>query len=717
MAAHAGRQVALTDGHEPERVSSRMVTSSLFPLLGARAQIGRLLSGADDALAGPRVAVIGDGLWRRRYGGDSSVIGRVIVLDGNPYTIIGIMERGFAYPSSSEIWIPITSASSAGATADENISVVARLRPDVDISQATQEVGVLGRRIARDQRSRIGSTDIVWNGEVRPLRGNTLGSDEGVVASAMLGATTFLLLIACANVANLLLVRAMARERELAVRVALGAGRGRVVSQLLTEAVLLALAACAVALPLVWQALRLIRNAIPPSDSFPYYVHWSLDLPTFLYAGLASVATGALFGIGPALQATRGSLQESLKEGTQASGTGRTRHRLRDALVVAEVALALVLLVGASLFVRTFLGLDRMALGYDPSRVMTMRFYLPGARYDSASARTQLVDEVLRRVEAVPGVQRATVSDLVPLDDEGGSSGAAIADGGAQQQLPAVSYAAVAGEWFETFGVGVTSGRSIARAPRTSDAPVAVINQTMAATFWPVANPIGRRFRFVKDSASTWYEVIGVAADMRTVKLDEDRITPPTAFVPLRFVPTRDYALMVRAQRSPASLTHDLQRAIHAADPLLPIFNVWSMDEVRYLSFWMYALWATMFAVFGGVALLLASVGVFGVIHYGVAQRTREIGVRVALGAQGSDVLRLVIGRALTLAGIGVVVGLLGAAALTRVVGSLLIGVSATDPASFAGVALLLGAIAALAGYLPARHATRVDPLVALRTE
>jgi predicted permease len=383
------------------------------------------------------------------------------------------------------------------------------------------------------------------------------------------------------------------------------------------------------------------------------------------------------------------------------------------------VALALVLLVGASLFVRTFLGLDRMALGYDPARVMTMRFYLPGARYDSASARTQLVGEVLRHVEAVPGVQRATVSDLVPLDDEGGSSGAAIADGAAQQQLPAVSYAAVAGQWFGTFGVGVTSGHTFGGAPRTSDAPVAVINQTMAATFWPAANPIGRRFHFVKDSSSTWYEVIGVAADMRTVKLDEDRITPPTAFVPLRFVPTRDYALMVRggAQRSPASLTHDLQRAIHAADPLLPIFNVWSMNEVRYLSFWMYALWATMFAVFGGVALLLASVGVFGVIHYGVAQRTREIGVRVALGAQRTDVLRLVIGRALMLAGIGVVAGLLGAAALTRVVGSLLIGVSATDPASFAGVALLLGAIAALAGYLPARHATRVDPLVALRAE
>ena len=416
------------------------------------------------------------------------------------------------------------------------------------------------------------------------------------------------------------------------------------------------------------------------------------------------------------MQATRGGFQRSLKDGGPSAGTSRGRRRVRDALVVAEVALALVLLVGASLFVRTFLGLRRTELGYDASRVMTMRFFLPGARYDSLQPRLAVVDEVLRRVTAIPGVEAATVSDLVPLDDEGGSSGSVVGDLGDRAPLTGTTYAAIASGWFETLGVGPTAGRTLSAADVRASVPMAVVNQTMANLLWPRANPIGRRFRLAGDSARMFYEVVGVVPDIRTVKLDEDRRTPPTAYLPLRFVPTRDYALMMRA-RAPVSLTPALRGAIHAADPVVPVFNAWSMEEVRYLSFWMYALWSTMFAAFGLMALVLATIGVYGVIHYGVAQRTREIGVRVALGAQGRDVLRLVLGQGVRLASVGVGVGLLAALALTRVVESLLIGVSSLDAASFVGVAIFLSCVAALASYLPARRATRVDPLIALREE
>ena len=717
LAAHSSHGVAITERQDPERVSGRLASASLFPLLGARAQIGRVFAEDDDRAGAGRVVLIGDALWRRRYGGDSSIIGKQISLDGISYTIVGVMERGFAFPSATELWMPIAPAllPPIAAAGSRTVSVVGRLRAGVDVRQAAMEASNLGERLVRELRRDRGSATS-WIGDARPLGGNRLGSDEALIAMAMLGATTFLLLIACANVANLTLARAVTREREIAVRFALGAGRLRIVRQLVSESVLIALAACVAALPLVWETLRLVKGAIPPSDPFPYYMEWSLDLRTFVFAAIASLVTGMLFGMGPAMQATRGGFQRSLKDGGPSAGTSRGRRRVRDALVVAEVALALVLLVGASLFVRTFLGLRRTELGYDASRVMTMRFFLPGARYDSLQPRLAVVDEVLRRVTAIPGVEAATVSDLVPLDDEGGSSGSVVGDLGDRAPLTGTTYAAIASGWFETLGVGPTAGRTLSAADVRASVPMAVVNQTMASLLWPRANPIGRRFRLADDSARTFYEVVGVVPDIRTVKLDEDRRTPPTAYLPLRFVPTRDYALMIRA-RAPVSLTPALRGAIHAADPVVPVFNAWSMEEVRYLSFWMYALWSTMFAAFGLIALVLATIGVYGVIHYGVAQRTREIGVRVALGAQGRDVLQLVLGQGVRLASVGVGVGLLAALALTRVVESLLIGVSSLDAASFVGVAIFLSCVAALASYLPARRATRVDPLIALREE
>ncbi len=706
LGAHAGRTLSITEAREPERVSGRLVSATLFPLLGARAQLGRLFDADDDQMGAGRVALVGEALWRRRYGGDSSVIGRRISLDNTSYQIVGVMERGFAYPSQSEIWLPITPFQV------RTVSVVARLGARVSIGQASEEAKSIGRQVARQVLAKD-----TWVGDVRSLRGSALGSDEALVATAMLGATTFLLLIACANVANLMLTRATAREREIAVRAALGASRQRIVAQLVMEAMLIALTASILALPLTWEALRRLAGAIPPSDPFPYYMQWSLDTKTFIYTAVAAVLTGLVFGVGPAIHATSGPLHAPLKQGGHGASAGPGRHTLRNALVAAEVALAVVLLVGASLFVRTFIGLRRTELGFDARRVMTMRFYLPGAQYDSTRSRDQVVSEVLRRVEASPGVDAATISDLVPLDDEGGSSSEALAEGAEQKNARAVAYSGVAGRWFDTFGMTFVDGRSFTPQELSSASHVAVINKAMAATFWAGGSAIGRRFRLADDSSRTWYTVVGVVPDIRTVKLDEDMRTPPTAYLPMAAIPTRDYGLMVRTKQSPASLTPVLRNAIHAVDPVLPVFNVWTMEHVRYLSFWMYALWGTMFAVFGGIALLLATIGVYAVIHYGVAQRTREIGVRVALGARRADVIRLVLGQGMKWAAIGGAVGLAGALALTQVVESLLIGVSPTDPISFAGVIGMLVFVAGLASYLPAQRAASVDPLVALRQE
>jgi predicted permease len=395
------------------------------------------------------------------------------------------------------------------------------------------------------------------------------------------------------------------------------------------------------------------------------------------------------------------------------------QRRVHDILIVAQIALAVLLLAGASLFVRTYVGLRGVELGYDTTHLMTARFYFAGPAYDDAAARARAVDEIAKRLAALPGAVASTVSDLVPLDDQGGSDAPAAVEGRTFEEghEPTVQYAGVTGRWSETFDVRLIAGRTFFEQELASDAAVALVNAKLATTFWPGENPIGRRFRFADDPGNPWLTIIGVVPDIRTVKLDESRPTPPTAYIPHRHISTRNYGLIVRTRATPESVAPGVREAVHSVDPSVALFDVYPMEQVRWLSYWMYVLWGTLFAVFGVIALLIAGVGVYGVVFYTVAQRTREIGLRVALGARRLQVVGPMLRQVGLLAGVGLAIGLASALAATPVVGSLLIGVSPSDPTGFAAVSVLLLAIALVATWLPAWRASAVDPTVALRDE
>jgi predicted permease len=589
-----------------------------------------------------------------------------------------------------------------------------RLKSGVTIVQANKELAGVSEQLNKQYEP---NNQLL--GRVTSLKDEFLDNDVRVITTTMFGAVTLVLLIACANVANLMLTRAAGRQKEIAVRAAIGAGRGRIIRQLLTESLMLAITAGAVALPLTWIGLKLIDRGIPPEDPLPWFYHWSLDGPTLLYTLGVAALTSIAFGLIPALSVSRGRLYDALRDsGGRGTFGSAKRNKMRSALVISEIALALILLVGASLFTRTFFGLQQKKLGFDTSKVLTMRFFMPGQRYDSAAAIGARVQDIVQRIEGLPNVEFATASNSIPLGSCCAGS-RIIIDGQRVEKgrEPRINWTGVSGHWLGTFGVPLVAGREFNDVEVGSRAPVAVVDQQMVAQFWPKTNPIGQRFRLANDTTVS-YEIIGVATTMRLAGLDNTGTLAPVAYLPFRFLTSRNTALMVRVRNgNPTGITTAVRNAIREADPTMPVFDVQTMDKVKYLSFWQYKLFSEMFGTFGAIALLLAGIGVYGVISYGVSQRTQEFGVRVALGAQGRHVFSIVLREASWLAGIGVALGIAGAFGVTRVIASILIGVSPTDPLSFGSVAVFLTAVALVASYIPARRATRVDPLVALRAE
>lgn len=713
LAAMQRRSFAIADGRtDPERFSGAAVTWSLFGLLGTPPVLGRDFSADDDRPGAEPVVLISDDLWRNRYAAEASILGRAIQVNGRPHTVVGVMPPGFLFPENQRLWVPISAYIPEWQRGTRALEVFARLKPGVSVEQAANDLQTISARLAATYPAENDG----WTALARPLRAWMIPVQVEIMMLAMMGAVTLVLMIACANVANLLLARAAARHREISIRAALGAGKWRIIRQLLTEAILLGLLSAPLGVAIAWIGLQLIDRGIPP-DSVPYFINWSLDTRALLYTVAISVLTGVIFGLAPALQAARTNLQDSLKDGARGAAGGR-RARMRSVLVVAEIGMSLILLVAASLFVRSFLNIQQSSTGFDTSPLMTMRIYLPGAAYERPDAKARRVSDLVERFESLPGVEAAFGSNFVPFGG-GGGGGTVIVEGRPveQGQEPGITFVAASPHLRQTLGVALLRGRDISNAEETTRTPVAVINQTMASQIWPGQDPLGQRFRLKGDEPADWFTVVGVIADFKHFQADADRPVFPSAYVPYSFDPTLNTGFTIRTAGEPGAITASVREQIRKADPSLPVFNIETLEKLRQLNFWQFRLFGWMFSVFGIVALLLASVGVYGVLSYAVSQRVQEIGVRVALGAGRKDVLRLILGHGMKLALLGIGLGIVGAAGATQFIKTILYNVTPTDPASFGGVAIFLTLVALVASYIPARRAMAVDPIVALRNE
>jgi putative ABC transport system permease protein len=706
------RSFTVSDGGDADRYQGAAVSHELFPLLGISPQIGRTFNAEDDRQGGEPVVLISDDLWDRRYNRDPSIVGRAIQINSRPHTVIGVMPVRFKFPENEYLWLPLSEFGVTKLRGARALEVFARLKPGETIAQAQQSSDAVAATLA----ATFPDSNEGWGIHLLPMRDWALPDDVKVIILTMMGAVTMVLLIACFNVANLMLARASSRSREMSIRTALGAGRAQIMRQLLTESVIVGLIAVPLGIACAYGGLKLMDLSIP-LDDIPYFIHWELNLRAMLYAiGVAGLA-GIVFGLAPALQASRTDLQEALKEGGRGSAGGG-RAWIRNALVVAEVSLSLLLLIGASLFVRSFVNLKQANGGFATEPLMTMRFYMPNEQYPTPDTKVRRAEDILRRVEGLPGVQAAFTSNLVPLGGGGGGS-AILIEGRAFEKgtEPVIGFVGASPHMMKTLGLSTIRGRELTDTEGMTRAPYAVVNQAMANRFWPNEDAIGHRFRTRNEDDGGWFTIVGIVPDFRHGELDNTEPIEPCAYVSYAFSATPNTGLTIRVAGDPALISGPAREAIRASDPRVPVFQASTMEELRERGYWQYFLFGWMFSLFGGVALVLAAIGVYGVLSYSVEQRTQEIGVRMALGAGRRDVLRLVVVQGIRLAIVGVVIGAVGSFFVTPVIQAQLVNVSATDPLSFAGVSIFLTAIAFVASYVPARRAMGVDPLVALRAE
>jgi putative ABC transport system permease protein len=710
------QQLDYAGGGEPVQVEAALVTPEFFDVLGARPAAGRVLSPEEDRAGGERAVVLGHGFWRRHLGGADLGALKTLTLSGQTYNVVGVLPASFVSPEGApDVYASLRVVYPAAAEfrGVHFLRTFWRLREGVTTGQAQAELDAIARGLAE-----------AYPAENRGRRFVLLGLHErlaGDIRPALLvifGAVGLVLLIACANFANLLLARSTARRQEVAVRAALGAGRARLVRQLLTESVLLSLAGGALGLVLALWGVDLLLALAP--DSLPRVADVRVDPAVLLFTFGVSLMAGVVFGLAPAWRASRVDLHDALKEAGRAGGGGRSRQRLRGALVVAELALALVLLAGAGLLVKGFWRLRSVEPGFDAANVLTMRIELPEARYRDTRAQTEFRRRALEAVNALPGVEAAMVSE-VPL---GGSSlhHNFLIEGrppAAEGDEPDLYSRSVGGDYFRVMGVPVREGRALDARDREGAPLVGVVNEAFAREYFGGRSPLGARVRWARmEGEPRWIEVVGVVGDVRHFGLH--RPEEPAIYTPYAqsLQPWKRWMnLVVRAEGDPARAADSVKARVWSVDPQIPLTKVRTMEEVAAGSVARQRFNLTLLAVFACAALLLASVGVYGVVSYAVAQRTHEFGVRLALGARAADVLRLVLRQGLVYAAVGVALGLAGALALSRVMESLLYGVSATDPFVYAAASALLAAVALLACLVPALRATRVDPVEALRYE
>jgi putative ABC transport system permease protein len=719
LTAYAWDEVNLTGDREPQKVQDFQVSANFFETLGVQPQIGRAFLPDEEEPGKNQEIILGHALWEQRYASDPKIVGKNVKVDGKTFTIIGVMGKGFDFPMPAEAWIPLSIDVKESLRRDHRwLWPLGRLKPGVSVSNASAEMVSISQR----QADAYPDTNKGWL--IRPtlLRQFVTSSLTQQYMVLLMGAVGFVLLIACADVANVQFARVTGRSTEFAVRTALGGSRWRVVRQLLIESILLSCCGAVLGLFFAQWDLEMILSHMP-NDVAKFVAGWKsirLDTGVFLYTLAITVVSGVLSGIAPALLSSRTNLSETLKESGRGSSGGSTRYRLRGALVVGEVALALILLVGAGLMVKGFQNLLNVNESYNPETLLTMNLSLPEIQYREPAARRNFHEQVLHRLGTVPGVQTASIVTYVPYADGGqvGSNdfsieGRPLAQRGELRN--AIIETTVPG-YFNQLNIALRDGRLLADSDGADTQPVAVVSESLVRRYFGGENPLGRHIKVGKmDADNPWMTIIGVVNDVHYNWLDKDDV--PTVYRSFRQTPPYFTTIVLRTSGPPLKMVSAARAEIASVDPDLPLYNIKPMDKVITESVVGIAYVATMMAVLGSIALVLASVGVFGVMSYSVTERAHEIGIRMSLGAQTGSILRMVVGTGMLLTGLGLAIGLPVAFLLARTLSALLFGVEASDPVAFLGLPLVLVGIAALACYLPARRAASLDPLRALRHE
>jgi predicted permease len=706
MGAVQSASFNLSGEHEPERLTASAMTASCLRTLGAQPIVGRWFEDAEEVDGRNRVVLLGYKLWQRRFAADRNIAGKTILLNREKYTVAGVMPPQFAFPEESQIWVPFRAKDTDDQQRGEhNLTVVARLREGVTVQQAQAEMSALAARIAKGREMNAG-----WSVLVTPLS-EELVRDTKPLLVILMGAVTFVLLIACANVANLLLARMSGRHREIAIRAALGAGRWRLIRQLLTESMLLSLAGGALGLlPALW-GVDLLRRAYPP-EQLPRMELIRIDSGVLLFTVLVSMVTGVLFGLAPALASVRKDLNDTLKQHARALTSGGW---LRSALVVGEVAVSLMLLAGAALLMEAFLRIRTVEPGFNPSGLLTMRVSLPPQQYTTEGHQRAFTDSVLQRIVSVPGVEHAAITTNIPFG--GNDSGQVVVPmdrpDPPPNNIPVIFYRIVTPDYLHVLQLPLKRGRFIEPSDTETSEPVIVINEKAAQQYWPGLDPVGRMVRFGRGKQNPSARIIGVVGSVYHRGLTDEVVAE--MYVPYRQRPQRELTVVLRTRLKPENLVPAARAELRKVDPGLPIFDVRTVEAMIDLSMADRRVTTMTFGIFAALALLLAVVGIYGVMSYTVAQRTAELGIRIAIGATPRNVIALVVRQGLALSLAGVAIGMAGAWLVGRFLEDMLFGVKPSASAGFFGVPLLLLTVALIANFLPARRAATVDPVIALR--